>query len=714
MTDFALGQTFDIKFTTKAFATNIPTTLAGTPVIDIYEDNDTTEITGAETLSVDFDGITGLNNLRIVATSGNGFEYGKSYAAVITTGTVDGVSVVGEVVAQFTIGRATADVTAVAGTAQRATDLAEIAQYLFANSATLTDIIADDSVLAQMLASGGDISDYDDTTDSQEAIANSVSTASGARYAPDASSTITTGNQDSGTYESCLTDDGTKWTIGDEDGSNTIEVICEFNMGESRTAFELNVNGYYNRSGGGGYKVFLYAYNYTTSAYDALQAGSASLEMRDRSSDKDYVWVLDSAYTDVVATPGEVKIKFMSDRETTASGDVLYLDYVSVVGQSAASVSPQAVALAVHDELDYHLTHIPCFTGEIRYVSKSGDDGNSGHVPDLAFLTLAAAIAASAAGDRIIVKAGTYDEDGLDINLAGLELICEIGTILKNTNPGTVLTVSANSCIVCCALIEPSASQIGLLLSGSYCRIDDTYPHVAGATSFSITGEHNVLNRCRADNYSGTGYDIANEENILSECIANGAGTATRGFYLSHTNTHDCLLNACVSNNNDTAGYELVSGADNNIIQNSTSNSETTPYTNNGTGNTIGVNSTGTIQTDVAAVLVDTNELQTDLTDGGRLDLIIDLILEDTGTTLPATLAALNDITVANILAGVVEGSLDLKEVLRIILAVSVGQSTGAKTAIRTFRDVADAKARVTAGLDANGNRTSITLDGSD
>jgi hypothetical protein len=41
----------------------------------------------------------------------------------------------------------------------------------------------------------------------------------------------------------------------------------------------------------------------------------------------------------------------------------------------------------------------------------------------------------------------------------------------------------------------------------------------------------------------------------------------------------------------------------------------------------------------IAAILADTGELQTDLTDGGRLDLLIDGILEDTGNTLPATLA---------------------------------------------------------------------------
>jgi hypothetical protein len=101
--DFALETTWDFKFTTRQFSDGVPTTLGGVPVIDIYEDNDIAQITGAETLTVDFDGVTGLNNLRIAMTAANGFESGKSYSAVITTGTVGGTSVVGEVVCNFTI-----------------------------------------------------------------------------------------------------------------------------------------------------------------------------------------------------------------------------------------------------------------------------------------------------------------------------------------------------------------------------------------------------------------------------------------------------------------------------------------------------------------------------------------------------------------------------------------------------------------------------------
>src|SRR3990167_4920946 len=101
--DIALGSTIDIKFTTRSFSTGAPTTLAGSPIISAYLANDLTQLTAGITLTVDFDGVTGLHNIRVVATSGNGYATATNYTLVITTGTVGGVSVVGECVGSFSI-----------------------------------------------------------------------------------------------------------------------------------------------------------------------------------------------------------------------------------------------------------------------------------------------------------------------------------------------------------------------------------------------------------------------------------------------------------------------------------------------------------------------------------------------------------------------------------------------------------------------------------
>jgi hypothetical protein len=52
---------------------------------------------------VDFDSRTGLNNVRVVASGGNGFAAGTNVQFVITTGTVGGISVVGYVIGEFSI-----------------------------------------------------------------------------------------------------------------------------------------------------------------------------------------------------------------------------------------------------------------------------------------------------------------------------------------------------------------------------------------------------------------------------------------------------------------------------------------------------------------------------------------------------------------------------------------------------------------------------------
>jgi hypothetical protein len=104
MRDITLEDTIYIKFTTRAFATGIPTVLAGSPVLSVYEENNLTQITSGVSVSVDYDSVVGLNQATIIATAANGYENGKSYDLVITTGTVGGVSVVGEVVGSFTVG----------------------------------------------------------------------------------------------------------------------------------------------------------------------------------------------------------------------------------------------------------------------------------------------------------------------------------------------------------------------------------------------------------------------------------------------------------------------------------------------------------------------------------------------------------------------------------------------------------------------------------
>jgi len=77
-----------------------------------------------------------------------------------------------------------------------------------------------------------------------------------------------------------------------------------------------------------------------------------------------------------------------------------------------------------------------------------------------------------------------------------------------------------------------------------------------------------------------------------------------------------------------------------------------------------------------------------------------------------------NEITlqslVAGILSGTIEGSLTLKSVLRLLLAVTAGKASGGGTTTITYRNQADDKDRVVATVDSNGNRTNVVLDAAD
>ncbi len=105
--DFELEDTLFLPFTTRAFATGIPTALAA-GVIDIYEDVTATPIITTETLTVSLNSKVGFNMITVTATAASGFEIGKHYTALLNAGTVGGVSVANEVAYEFTIGKSAA------------------------------------------------------------------------------------------------------------------------------------------------------------------------------------------------------------------------------------------------------------------------------------------------------------------------------------------------------------------------------------------------------------------------------------------------------------------------------------------------------------------------------------------------------------------------------------------------------------------------------
>lgn len=60
-----------------------------------------------------------------------------------------------------------------------------------------------------------------------------------------------------------------------------------------------------------------------------------------------------------------------------------------------------------------------------------------------------------------------------------------------------------------------------------------------------------------------------------------------------------------------------------------------------------------------------------------------------------------------------VEANKTLREAMRIVLAAAAGKASGMDGTTATFRDTNDTKNRIVATVDANGNRTAVTLDAS-
>jgi hypothetical protein len=84
--------------------------------------------------------------------------------------------------------------------------------------------------------------------------------------------------------------------------------------------------------------------------------------------------------------------------------------------------------------------------------------------------------------------------------------------------------------------------------------------------------------------------------------------------------------------------------------------------------------------------------------------------LSDQIDGVPAETVTVEDV-VNGILAGTIEGTLTLQQVLRVLLAEAAGITTGSRSTSIAFRDQADTKDRIAGTMDSTGNRTTVVLD---
>ena len=91
-------------FNTKDLTTQAPITLAGTPSLDARKNATAAPDTSGFTLTVDYNSITGLHHWACATADDATFYAAPAEIFVcLAAGTVDGVSVVGQCVAQFSL-----------------------------------------------------------------------------------------------------------------------------------------------------------------------------------------------------------------------------------------------------------------------------------------------------------------------------------------------------------------------------------------------------------------------------------------------------------------------------------------------------------------------------------------------------------------------------------------------------------------------------------
>ena len=291
-------------------ADGTPESLAGSPVptASAYKGNSTTQSGVGVTLSIDFDGVTGLNHVLIDLSADAFYAIGNDYSVVLNSGTVDSVSVAGTVLATFSIknrfNSQTGDAYARLG--------APVA--LDGGGATISGMltkIADDNAGA----------DFDATNDSLHQISHSVGTIPGTptAYAP-STATRTVGSDVGGSVSSLAAHDAVSMSTGEVNSTTKLEVdVVRTTSTVSQIPSTLRVSGYY--SGSAGHSITVQAYNYTTSAFESKGT------MTDLAAAFDYSFPLGADNHDGA---GKMEVKFIHSTVATGlTSHRLHLDYIS-------------------------------------------------------------------------------------------------------------------------------------------------------------------------------------------------------------------------------------------------------------------------------------------------------------------------------------------------------------------------------------------------
>lgn len=535
---------------------------------------------------------------------------------------------------------------------------------------------------------------YDRATDALEAIQDNLTTVSAgvAATITATANTQTTGTLVAGTYADTYLSNGTYYTLAPVTpavGGYGLNAYLTFGAASGQYINSVTIRGYFQNATGSARFCHVGAYNYVTNGIDVLSDSTS--RMNHATANTTYTYALLSAHQ---KADGEVRIYFLSPSTTT--GDRLNVDQL-LVNVNTAGASAADIAAAVKQNM------IALYYPDGVWLDTiNGTDGTvtgTNGIQTFPVKTIAAAYALCAS-----------------LNLSMIHF-----TGGSNASAVTLTQSAAGWHFVGPGVIDVGGQSIADAIFEDCYTISNTGAAVGDDAKFYNCGmsngpfRHGYWWHCQMKNATGITLTAADEYHFF-DCkdstpetgdpatfiFAAGANLNLRGYQ------GGVQIKSMATN--DTAKLD---GAFRLVIHSSSTGGA---ITLRGTGPepTIAAEFTaggGTVNDDalynVQQVNAEVDEaLDTAIPGSPTADSINERIATmDAGVTL-------SEAAVNAILDDVIEGSLTMRQALRIYLAALAGKSSGGGTETIKFRNLADDGDRVTVTVDSSGNRTASTVSG--
>ena len=673
--DFDAASVLYTKFTTYRPSTGAPFTLAGTPVVSVYKDGSLTQSTAGITLTVDFDGLTGLHHLAIdTSADGTFYSAGSHFEAVITTGTVDSVSVVGSCVASFSLRKDSALKATVAGRTldvsaggEAGLDWANIGSPTTAVNLSATNIDVDQVVASVSGAVGS--------------VTGAVGSVTG-NVGGNVNGSVATVNAlaaNSITAAAAAADFGTEvgtavWATATRELTAGTNIVLAKGVGV--TGFnDLDAAGVRGAVGLASANLDTQIGTLATAANLATVAGYLDTEIAAILADTNEL------QTDW-ANGGRLDL-ILDARASQASVDTIdgIVDSILVdtaeigaAGAGLTAVASAANLATLTGYVDTEVAAIKAVTDKLDGTLELTSDGQ---------------IFTAAALQNAPTSSGGLDAAGVRaaIGLASANLDTQLADLPTNAELSTALGTSDD------AVLAVLGTPAGASLSADVAAVQsDTNDIQARLPAALISGRIDATVGAMQANVMTAAAAAADLTTELQSGLATSSALATLD---GKVDVIDGVVDAILV---DTAEIG-VAGAGLTALATAANLATVAGY----------------LDTEIAAILADTNELQTDWTNGGRLDLLVDAIKAKTDA-LPASPAAVSDVPTAAAIADavhdeVVEGTVTLRQSIRLHNAALGGKVQGLDTFNPVFRDLADSKDVIDATVDSYGNRSAVTRD---